>query len=413
MSIISLFSASHCHGDEVAEKVGEALGYPILTNEHLLATTAQQHGVDTEKVLRAMHGQRSVFDRFTHEKERHVALVRATLAELMQTDNVVYHGLAGHLLPATLPHVLRVCLAGKADYRAGIAASAESIDAKAAKKLIAKGDEERTQWTLYLFGLSPWDESLYDILLPMDRTPVDEAVRIIVNNANKPAVRSTRASQQAMVDFLLTARVQVQLAQAGHHNDVDVATKDGNLLLTLNKYVMRVEHLKDELRDIAKRVQGVNDIDFKVGPHFRPPNVFAKMDIELPPKVLLVDDEKEFVLTLSERLQTRNLQSAVAYDGEQALSIVEDDAPDVMVLDINMPGINGLEVLRRVKQEKPYTEVIILTGHGSEKERLRAEDLGAFAYLHKPVDIDVLADTMKQAYAKLRAGRSTGGEGDA
>ena len=123
---------------------------------------------------------------------------------------------------------------------------------------------------------------------------------------------------------------------------------------------------------------------------------------DFTPKILLVDDEKEFVLTLSERLETRNLGSAVAYDGEEALSILETDAPDVMVLDLKMPGIDGLEVLRRVKQEKPGTEVIILTGHGSEQEQRRATELGAFAYLEKPVNIDVLAKTMKQAYDQAK-----------
>ena len=121
------------------------------------------------------------------------------------------------------------------------------------------------------------------------------------------------------------------------------------------------------------------------------------------PKYLLVDDEKEFVLTLSERLETRNLGSAVAYNGEEALSIMETDAPDVMVLDLKMPGIDGLEVLRRVKREKPATEVIILTGHGSDQEERLAMELGAFAYLNKPVNIDVLAETMKQAYDKVKA----------
>ena len=123
---------------------------------------------------------------------------------------------------------------------------------------------------------------------------------------------------------------------------------------------------------------------------------------ESKPKFLLVDDEKEFVLTLSERLETRNLGSAIAYDGEEALSIMETDAPDVMVLDLKMPGIDGLEILRRVKREKPGTEVIILTGHGSEQEERQAMELGAFAYLEKPVNIDVLAETMKQAYSKVK-----------
>jgi DNA-binding NtrC family response regulator len=72
-----------------------------------------------------------------------------------------------------------------------------------------------------------------------------------------------------------------------------------------------------------------------------------------------------------------------------------------MVLDLKMPGIDGIEVLRRVKQEHPNVEVIILAGHGSEKEEKLAEELGAFAYLHKPVNVDLLAQVMKEAYKKV------------
>jgi two-component system response regulator CpxR len=405
MSIVSLFSASHSHGDEVAAKVAEALGFGHLSKEHLLTEAAGTYDVKAEKLDRAMHGQRSVFDKFTHEKVRNVALLRATLAELLQPDNLVFHGFAAHLLPATLPHVLRVCLVAKNEYREKVAAAQEKLDAKAAHKLVHKADEESAQWTLYLFGVNPWDESLYDLIIPMDSTSIDDATALIKENASKAPIKSTRTSQKAMVDYLLSTRVQVALASGGYGEDVSVEVNDSHLVLKLNKYVMRVEHLKDELREQVSAISGVKEIDFELGPHFRPPNIYAKMDLEVPPKVLLVDDEQEFVVTLSERLQTRNLESAVAYDGEQALSIVENDAPDVMVLDINMPGIDGLEVLRRVKKDKPQTEVIILTGHGSDKERTHAEELGAFAYLNKPVDIDVLADAMKQAYAKLKAGR--------
>ena len=92
----------------------------------------------------------------------------------------------------------------------------------------------------------------------------------------------------------------------------------------------------------------------------------------------------------------------VVYDGEDALAAVKDDQPEVMVLDLKMPGIDGLEVLRQVKKNHPETEVIILTGHGSEKEEELAKELGAFAYLQKPVDIDKLSETMKNAYKKIR-----------
>ena len=135
------------------------------------------------------------------------------------------------------------------------------------------------------------------------------------------------------------------------------------------------------------------------------------MELNVPSKVLLVDDEQEFVHALSERLQSRSIRSAIAYDGEQALAMVASDEPEVIVLDLKMPGIDGLEVLRRVKQTNPATEVIILTGHGSDAEEVIAADLGAFAYLRKPVDIDELTRTMKEAYRKIEEARAGGGEG--
>jgi DNA-binding NtrC family response regulator len=115
-------------------------------------------------------------------------------------------------------------------------------------------------------------------------------------------------------------------------------------------------------------------------------------------KVLLVDDEEEFIQSLSERLQLRDMVSSVALDGETALEFVTNETPDVMVLDLRMPGIDGLEVLKRVKEKYPQVQVIILTGHGSDKDEHAAKKLGAFAYLQKPVNLDELVDKLKKAY---------------
>ena len=73
-----------------------------------------------------------------------------------------------------------------------------------------------------------------------------------------------------------------------------------------------------------------------------------------------------------------------------------------MILDLRMPGIDGIEVLRQVKKSKPGIEVIILTGHGSDADRKLCMELGAFAYLQKPVDIDVLSSTLKKANEKIK-----------
>jgi len=179
---------------------------------------------------------------------------------------------------------------------------------------------------------------------------------------------------------------------------VDVTADGDAVLLTINRYVMRLEHHEQELVPHRLARAGSEERDDEGGPHFAQPNIYPKADF-LPTKILLVDDEKEFVETLSERLQTRNIESAIAYDGEQALAILQDDAPEVMVLDLRS-GIDGLEVLRRVKPGPPGDR-----GHHPHRARSPAEaelakELGAFAYLEKPVNVDVLAETMKAAYRK-------------
>ena len=117
-------------------------------------------------------------------------------------------------------------------------------------------------------------------------------------------------------------------------------------------------------------------------------------------KLLLVDDEEEFVKALAERLKMRDLRSDTVLDGEEALSFVEDQEPDVMILDLKMPGIDGMEVLRQVRKAYPNIQVIILTGHGTEKHEEEAKRLGAFDYLEKPVNLDVLVKKMKAAYRR-------------
>ncbi|MHC4208954.1 MAG: response regulator [Planctomycetota bacterium] len=117
-------------------------------------------------------------------------------------------------------------------------------------------------------------------------------------------------------------------------------------------------------------------------------------------KLLLVDDEAEFVETLQARLALRDLDARVARDGAEALSAVETEEPDVIVLDLKMPGIDGIEVLRRVKQAYPNVEVIILTGHGSKQDEETARSLGAFQYMQKPVDLDKLVPQISGAWKR-------------
>ena len=117
-------------------------------------------------------------------------------------------------------------------------------------------------------------------------------------------------------------------------------------------------------------------------------------------KVLLVDDEEAFVNTLAQRLKMRELNVETVYDGEQALAHVKSKEPDVMVLDLKMPGLHGMDVLKEIRKSYPKMQVIILTGHGTEKDEQEARRLGGFDFLRKPADIDTLIGKIKEAYAE-------------
>jgi len=115
-------------------------------------------------------------------------------------------------------------------------------------------------------------------------------------------------------------------------------------------------------------------------------------------KVLLVDDEEEFVSTLAERLQLREIETIVATDGADALRIVNNERPPVVVLDVMMPGLGGLDVLQQIKRNYPRIQVILLTGRGSTNDGIKGMRLGAFDYLMKPVKIEDLIQKMNEAF---------------
>lgn len=122
-------------------------------------------------------------------------------------------------------------------------------------------------------------------------------------------------------------------------------------------------------------------------------------------KVLLVDDEVEFASALTERLELRGIDARAAYSGEEALEEIERDLPQVVILDLMMPGIGGMEVLRRIKTAHPSVRVILLTGQGCSIQPAKGGATGAFECLMKPLDIDELIKSIGDAIAEAGEGR--------
>ncbi len=399
MAIVTVFGGNYCFAEEISKRVADKLGYKFISEKQLIEETSARFSTSPEKIERALYGTPSLLNNITNEKERNIANLQTVLAEKIQKDNILYEGFASFLIPKNISHVLRVYVIANKECRIDNAEKTSSISSKEAHQKVRKQDNQSMRWVHGRTGKAPWDESLYDIVLPMHSISVEDGVRIICENATKEAVAPSEESIGRVKDFLLSSEIQRTLAEGGHN--VDVSNEDGEITLLINKYIVRLEHYKEELFKITKDIQGIKSVDARFGPNVDLPKSFPGLDIDVPSRVLLVDDEVEFVHTLSERLSTRSIESSVVYDGEEALSVVEEQEPEVMILDLKMPGINGIEVLRKVKATHPEVEVIIMTGHGSDQERKLAEDLGAFAYLEKPVDIEILTKTMQEANKKV------------
>ena len=368
MSIISIFSGIFCREENLLKDVTQKTGYKCLEDRDIVSAASRISGIPDHKIGKAFSTKTSAFNKFTHERERSIAYLKLALAETLFQDDLIIDGFTGHFIPKEVTHTLRVCIIADMNLRLHIAKKEKNLNKTDAVKLIHKMDEDCALWVNRLHSVNdPWNTSLYDIIAPSNKMKETEIVDLITENLEKDILVANSHSRAAIEDFKLTATIEVAMANEGHQ--VDVKSKNGDIELTINKQVLLLSRLEEELKSIAGGVSGVKTVKTKIGPGFYQTDIYRKQNFEVPTKILLVDDEREFVQTLSERLLIRDMGSAVAYDGESALELIREDEPEVMILDLRMPGIDGFEVLKRVKKTSPDIEVIILTGHGSEADR--------------------------------------------
>jgi cytidylate kinase len=208
MAIITISRGSYYRGKEVAEKLAQKLGYQCISREILLEAS-EEFNIPEIKLIRAIQDAPSILERFTRQKEKYVAFIRAALLKHVQKDNVVYHGLFGHFFLQDIPHVLKVRIVGDLEARVADEVKREGISADKAREIITRDDEERRKWALYLYGADAWDATLYDLVIHLKTISVDDAVSLITHVLELPGFQTTPQSQEAIDSLVEAARMEI------------------------------------------------------------------------------------------------------------------------------------------------------------------------------------------------------------
>lgn len=394
MSSIALFPCTFSSSAQLPEEMAKSFGLTIYDDKALIHETVLKYKVEADSLSESLYKKTSVFNQFTLEREKNMNLLKAVLAEKIQEEGpTLYSGFHTMLIPDTIPHILKVLVADSKASRTNLAIES-GLTEKEAKKIIRADDVRAYNLTDFLFKKEAYDSSLYDVVIPVEGRPTSEINEQIRKYFQSTSVLKTTDSIQASTDFRLAVEVENKLLQKGHKMHVNA--EDGAVTLAVDKSVLNFSRLRDELISIAEKIEGVTRVEVEKSPEYAV-SIYRQQKFELPSKVLFVDDEKEFVQTVSERLISRDVGTYGVYNGDDALELIAEDRPEVMVLDLKMPGMNGVEVLRRTKELAPEVEVIILTGHGSYEDMRQCMELGAFAYMNKPVNIEELSATIHDA----------------
>jgi cytidylate kinase len=271
------------------------LQYNYVDEKDIIYETSHRFNISEKKLCNAL------YNKAQDVSSRLMAYIQLVIAEHVIDNNMLYYGFSAHLIPQNIAHVLKVCVIGDYHYRIQKAISKKTLTYKDALNQIKNDDNTLNLLTQYLYQKNAWDYSLYDILIPIDKISVDAIVNIISENISKGFIKTTEDSKQAVEDFLLFSKINVALNEKGYN--LNVICNNGQVKITTEKTLLRPEKFKEEISRIVYTVEGVTGIQFTTSPDYESIGYYSRFNITMPVKTLSMDDEKDFTLTLSKRLQ--------------------------------------------------------------------------------------------------------------
>lgn len=263
MGIITISRGSYSKGKETAEKLAQHLGYECISRDILLEASAQ-FNVPEVKLVRAIHDAPSFFDRFKHGKEKYILFIREAFLGLIQRDNVVYHGLAGHFFVKGISGILKVRIIANLENRIREEMRRENISEKEARYVLKKDDEERRKWGMHLYGIDTNDPSLYDVVMHIDNLKVNDAVETLAQMARRPCFQTTSESQRKIRDSYLAAKAHAVIFDA--FPSCDVRCKNGVVRVRIEAALALEQEVIEKINRMLGGIDGIKEVYVNVVP---------------------------------------------------------------------------------------------------------------------------------------------------
>ncbi|MBT8350796.1 MAG: cytidylate kinase-like family protein [Deltaproteobacteria bacterium] len=195
MSVIVISKGSYSHGGEVAKKVAQKLSYGNISRD-ILITTSKRFNISALRLTRAYECSPSFLDKFTFGRDKYIKYIKAAILNELAKDNMIYHGFAGHFFVSGISHVLKVRINADMAERITYMMKRENLSKEEAANLVKKVDEERTKWSLNLYGIDTWDSRLYDLVINIGKVNLDQAVDLVCQTVNLKTFQTTTKSQK-------------------------------------------------------------------------------------------------------------------------------------------------------------------------------------------------------------------------
>lgn len=265
MAIITISRGTFSGGQTLAECIAEKLDYRCVARQ-VLVSAAERYGAPLDKLSEALTETPGFLERLSTDRAHYLAYVRAALSREIRGNNVVYHGLAGHLLIGGLPHVVRVRVIADMEFRVKAAMERNRLTRDAAVDFIKKIDEKRVRWTKFLYHVDWRDPSLYDLIINLDHLNITDACQVVCCTAGLDKFKTTPETQKIVNDMVLSTEVRARIAANASGRKisdagVEIEADDG--VVTIGGTVASLEDA-DKIREIARSVKGVNSINSRM-----------------------------------------------------------------------------------------------------------------------------------------------------